>query len=67
MGLHVRLKLLGRCETLSTLLMLTRMRLAVDLPHMSVNHPLVGAGVVTLLTMVTLVEFYFTALFRMVR
>ena len=65
MSLHVALEQPRGLENFATLL--AGMRLAVDLPHMSVNHPLVGAGVVTLLTMVTLVEFYFTALFRMVR
>ena len=61
-GLHVRLKLLWRCETLSTLLMLTRMRLAVDHPHVPLHHPLVRTRVVTVFLMVTLVGLHFRTL-----
>ena len=61
-GLHVRLKLLGRCETLSTVLMLTRMRLAVDHPHVPLHQPLVRTRVVTVLVMVTLVGLHFRTL-----
>ena len=62
MGLHVRLKLLGRCETLSTVLMLTRMRLAVDHPHVPLHQPLVRTRVVTVLVMVTFVGLHFGTL-----
>ena len=51
--LHVILQLHQGFDTLSTFV--TRLRLTVDLPHMPLDHPLVRAGVVTTLFVVTLV------------
>ena len=50
------------CETLSTLLMLTRMRLAVYHPHVPLHQPLVRTRVVTVLVMVTFVGLHFGTL-----
>lgn len=60
MDLHVPLQQLRRFENFATLL--TWMRLAVDLLYMSLHHPLVRAGVVTLLLVLALVNLAFRAL-----
>mgnify|MGYP001192816182 CR=1 FL=1 len=65
MDLHVTLKQLLGLETLATVQ--TRMGLAVDLSPVPRNYPLVRAGEVTLLLVVTLVELNITALFGVVR
>ena len=60
MDLHVQLQQPRRFETFATVI--TRMGLAVDLLYMSINQPLVRAGVVTLLLMLALVNLDFGAL-----
>ena len=64
--LHVILQLHQSFETLSTFVTRLRLTVAVDLPHMPLDHPLVRAGVVTTLLVVTLVYLDISALFLVI-
>ena len=64
--LDVILQLHQGFETLSTFVTRLRLTVAVDLPHMPLDHPLVRAGVVTTLLVVTLVYLDISALFLVI-